>query len=165
MTEAIKNQVDAAFRIRRAVCIISEKRPSIERSTIDQFLRFISPSMVSANGVGFPRTCRRHPLNDERTREGGSRALVLYFHIGNAILGFYEYLKIEANVARVEPEVLDAQLSEALDKLNARIDLLEGIARLGLDASNVIGDAMSGYTLSLPQSAETDDVPTVESLS
>lgn len=129
----IKEQLEVSFRIRRAVCAISEKSPSYARSVIDQFLKFIAPSMASGNGVDFPFTCRRHTANPENAAHGtNGKWPTLYFHIGNAILGFYDGVK-----------------GIQCPGLEARITLLERIGRQGMDAFRVDGDDMNGYQLNL----------------
>lgn len=125
-----REQIDAAFRIRRAICAISERQPTYARCVVDQFLRHIAPSMATYRGVDFPATCRRFPGNSERSALSGNKYTALYFHIGNAILGLYEIVE-----GRECPTLED------------RITLLETIARFGLEQFPVDGDDMTGYTL------------------
>lgn len=141
MTE-VQTKLDAAFRIRRAICIISEKRPSQERAVIDQFLQHIAPSMAHAYGCNFPRTCRRHALNAERMREGLGKAPTLYFHIGNAILAFYDYLNLLTK-ASTPP----AKLEAALATIERRVFIVECVAKYGLDSFYCDGSDSSGFAL------------------
>lgn len=120
-------QIDAAFRIRRAICAISEKQPTYARCVIDQFLRHIAPSMT---GSDLPVTCRRFAPGSERAMHGGGKYPTLYFHIGSAVMGFYE-----TTTGRECPTLED------------RIALLENVAKYGLDQFTVDGDDMTGYTL------------------
>lgn len=124
--------MDDAFKLRRCIVQISERSPSHARSVIDQFLRFITPSMAKTGGADFPVTCRTHRLNSERTggTNGQGKYPTLYFHIGNAVLGFYRAL------ATGEAEIL-----------HLRMNLLDGIAIFGLDQFYVDGDEGTGYTL------------------
>lgn len=126
-----EQQLDVAFRIRRAVCNISEKSPSFARSVIDQFLKFIAPSMARGNGVDFPFTCRRHWANAEHAAHGtNGKWPTLYFHIGNAILGFYDGVRgIEC------PNLIE------------RLNLLDAIARFDLEAFVAVGTDAEGYRL------------------
>lgn len=141
MTE-VQAKIDAAFRMRRAICLISEKRPSQERAVIDQFLMHIAPSMAPAYGGNFPRTCRRHPLDQDRMKEGLGKAPTLYFHIGNAILGFYDYLNLLTKAA-TKPH----DLERALETIERRVFILESVARYGLDYFYVDGSDSTGYAL------------------
>jgi len=125
-----REQIDVAFRIRRAICAISEKQPTYARCVIDQFLRHIAPSMATYRGADFPVTCRRFAGNPERAAHGVTRYTALYFHVGSAILGLYE--------------VIDGRECPTLED---RITLLENVAKYGLDQFTVDGDDMTGYTL------------------
>jgi hypothetical protein len=136
-------KLDLAFRLRRALCAISEKRPSVERARLDSFLRFIStsPSILRAKGVDFPYTIRRHPNSPERTMES-SKATILYFHVGNAILAFYDYINATKNI-----DLSPAQVEEFEVNAGARVQLLECIARIGLDQCRISGDDLIGRSL------------------
>lgn len=144
-------KLDLAFRLRRALCAISEKRPSIERARLDGFLRFIStsPSILRAKGVDFPVTCRRHPNSPERTTES-SKATILYFHVGNAILGFYDYIAATKN-----PDLSPSQVEEFEVIATARVQQLEYIARAGLDQCEINGDDLTGRKLVYPNVSDS----------
>lgn len=127
----LENAIDDAFKLRRCIVQISEKSPSHARSVIDQFLRFIAPSMAKTGGADFPVTCRRHPRDAARCGSTvNGKYPTLYFHVGNAVLGFYHAL------ATGESEFL-----------HRRLKLLETIAVLGFDEFFVVGDESIGYTL------------------
>lgn len=130
MTDSVKNQLDTAFRIRRAICQISESQPSFARCVIDQFLPSISPAQVRSQGISFPQTCRRHRGNPERSSVASGVYPMLYFHIGNAILAYYE-----------------ATIHGECAEMEGRVELLENIARHGLSNYRVEGDDMTGYAL------------------
>lgn len=138
---AKEGTIDLAFRLRRALCSISEKRPSYERAILDQFLRYISPSQARSYGSDFPHTTRRHPRNPERCVERGVSTL-LYFHTGNAILGFYDYIAAEA----AKPYVVAKEGSAYIVALE-RINRLEAVAKLGVGAFYPEGNDMEGHEL------------------
>lgn len=139
----IEEQMDAAFRIRRAVCAISEKSPSHARSVIDQFLKFIAPSMARDGATEFPVTCRRCAPLAENAAYGAGRWPTLYFHIGNAILGLYDGVRGIHHPG-----------------IESRIALLESIAKLGMDSFRVRGDDREGYYLKEASS----ELPNIESV-
>ena len=131
----LENAMEDAFKLRRVIVQISEKSPSHARSVIDQFLRFIAPSMARTAGADFPVTCRRNSRDAERTtgtNGQGKYPLLSYISTSGmqTLLGFY------AALATGDPEAL-----------HQRLNLLEGIAILGLDNFVVVGDEVSGYTL------------------
>lgn len=122
---------DAAFRLRRAVVQISERQPSHARSVIDQFLKFIAPSMASNGGADFPITCRRTPLDPERSSmDTPGKFPLLYFHIGNAVLGFYDCLAGKPTAV-----------------FESRLALLQSIAAYELEDFVPYGDNGAGYRL------------------
>ena len=124
-----KQHLDTAFKLKRAIVAISDRLPSHGKCIVDQFLRFVSPTFVRGYGVEFPHTCRQHPRNAERCRDGSGKYPLLYFHVGNAILAYYDMLQDKESLV-----------------LN-RITLLEEIAVRGLDAFAIIGNDVDGYLL------------------
>jgi len=126
---ALRVQMDFAFRIRRAICVISEKQPTYARCVIDQYLQHIAPSMALARGADFPVSYRPH-VNVERAASHTGKYPALYFHIGSAIKGFYE-----------------VAYGRECPALEARVALLESIAQYGMDIHTVEGDDMTGYAL------------------
>jgi len=127
----LKAAFDAAFRLRRTVVQISERQPSHARSVIDQYLKFIAPSLAGNYGSDFPITCRRAATNNERCRvEMPGKYPLLYFHISNAILGYY-----------------DGVTGKSPDAFESRLKLLTSIARLGIDEYVVDGDTLRGFVL------------------
>lgn len=135
---------DNAFDLRRAIVAISERQGSQLRSTIDQFLRHVSPGMLTSH-ADFPVTVRRHPVDPERCISWLSRDQMLCFHVGNTILGYYE---------TVRPRVGEGQKSVAV--FRKRLHLLEQIAGLGLDEFIVVGTDSIGYTLRLKDDERRD---------
>lgn len=129
-----KEQLDYAFKLRRAIVAISERQPSHAKCIVDQFLRLISPGFARGYGVDFPHTCRRAYNSDEKSRDSGKYPL-LYFHVGNAVLSYYDMI-LDRKDKPFEPAVLDA-----------RIKLLEDIAIRGFDNFVPWGDTMGGWHL------------------
>jgi hypothetical protein len=136
-----KEQLDYAFKLRRAIVAISERQPSHAKCIIDQFLRLISPQFARGYGVDFPHTCRRACHSDEKSRESGKHPL-LYFHVGNAVLAYYDMI-LDRKDKPFEPAVLDA-----------RIKLLEEIAIRGFD-NFVPWGGPDGYSLIDTDAART----------
>jgi hypothetical protein len=129
----LKAAFDAAFRLRRIVVSISERQPSHARSVIDQYLKFIAPSLAGSYGSDFPITCRRAATNPERSRVdtgGPGKWPLLYFHISNTILGYY-----------------DGLLGKPPEVFESRLKLLNGIAKFGLDDYVIDGDTLRGFVL------------------
>lgn len=125
-----ENPYDAPFRLRRVIVLISERQGSQLRSTLDQFIRHVSPGMIHSH-ADFPVTVRRHPANVERCQSWLSRDQMLFFHVGNAVLGYYDTLRKGGDAGLFENQV----------------KLLEQIAGLGLDEFVVVGTDSIGYTL------------------
>lgn len=123
------NPFDNAFKLRRAIVAISERQGSQLRSTLDQFIRHVSPGMLNSH-ADFPVTVRQHPVDRERAGSWMSRDQMLCFHIGNAVLGYYDTMR-----------------KGAPDTFGERLALLEQIAALGLDEFVVVGTDSVGYTL------------------
>lgn len=129
MSGTTKEHLDTAFKLKRAIVAISDRLPSHAKCVVDQFLRHVSPSFVRAYGVDFPHTCRQHNRNPERCRDGSGKYPLLYFHVGNAILAYYDSVQGKQSLVA------------------NRIILLEEIAIRGLDAFAVIGNDVDGYLL------------------
>jgi hypothetical protein len=122
-------------RIRDTICAISEKQlvPG-GRAVVDNYLKYLSRSLAYQYGSEFPVTCRRHAKDHERAAYGNGKLSVLYFHIGNAILGLYDGWKLP----------LTATWPAYIEK---RIRLLELIRDLHLDKFTVDGDVSEGFAL------------------
>lgn len=131
-----QNPFDNAFKLRRAIVAISERQGSQLRSTLDQFIRHVSPGMVGSH-ADFPVTIRRHPVDRERCTQWLSRDEMLCFHVGNAVLGYYDTLRLSNSPILVS----------SASAFSTRLALLESIAVLGLSEFVVVGSDMAGYTL------------------
>jgi hypothetical protein len=129
-----QNPFDNAFQLRRAIVAISERQGSQLRSTLDQFIRHVAPGMVNSHS-DFPITVRRHNLDRERADRWLTRDEMLCFHVGNAVLAYYDTCRFPP-CTHVMTAVFDARLA-----------LLESIAVLGLDEFVVVGTDSVGYTL------------------
>jgi hypothetical protein len=102
---------------------------------LDAYFRHISPTLRERADTYFPRTVRRHPRNPERTREYGSKFLALYFHVGNAILGYYD-------------AVMAVRMNQKIgEELESRIALLEAVAAEGMDKFCLEGTDAGGFFL------------------
>ena len=123
-----ETKIDPAFALRRAIVALSDTLPSHATCVVDQFIRFVTPAMTRDRGVGFPHTCRQHRLDPERCTGTGKYPL-LYFHVGNAVLAYYDTLAGEAPV------------------FNTRLALLEEIAVLGMESFTIHGNERIGFTL------------------
>jgi hypothetical protein len=120
-------------RLRTALADIELKQPSAARAILSSYYRFITtaPSMTVQADAHFPRTVRQHPADPERCTEGeGNKYILLYFHVGNALLALYD--SVVPPVAQV---------------LETRIALLEEIAANGLERYLISGDDRRGYCL------------------
>lgn len=136
-------------RLRKSLAIISEKSPSSARALLDAYFLFLAPSRRLQQDQMFPRTVRRHPRSDERSTEFGNKYLLLYFHVGNAILAYYDSLN-EAGQKDFDAEATI---------LGDRVRLLEEIAREGIDAYALDGDDTKGYALIHKKAKAKDAVP------
>jgi hypothetical protein len=132
MTEDTKTNLDDAFKLRRAICAVADGLQSQYKCMVDQFLRFVSPSMVREYGSNFPYTCRTHNLNAERCSHSGLYPL-LYFHIGNAIKAYYDGFHGQTYIQA--------------DSFPDRLRLLEEVAIQGLYAFTFDGSDSLGYSL------------------
>jgi len=101
------------------------------RSLVDAFVRHLSPSMKDNGDSNFPVTIRPHKANPEATMNSG-RAAVLTFHIGNAVLAYYDALTFA---------------TKSLANFEARVRLIEEIGNSGLETYGVVGDDATGYSL------------------
>jgi hypothetical protein len=118
-----KRILDAIFRI-------SEKLPAQFRAYVDAYYRFVSPSMSWTWDQHFPTALRRHPQDTDHTTME-QKENILYFHIGNAIVTYYEALNdVPGGI-----------------NLPRRIALLEQIAKVGYSTMVVQGDDRTGYYL------------------
>lgn len=128
-----ENPFDNAFKLRRALVAISERQGSQLRSTLDQFLRHVSPGMVNSH-ADFPVTVRRHPVDKSRCVSWLSRDQMLCFQVGSAVLRYYDTVTMPKSAA-------------ANQDFMVTLSLLEEIGTLGLDEFIVVGTDSIGYTL------------------
>lgn len=131
------------------------------RAILSGYYRFINPKM---NKVDFPRSLRPHPGNAEHGTEGGSKYLVLYFHVGNAIEGMYAAYKLDLERAELHPDNAQgraAQLpgvEEAVAILEQRVQLLERLATTTLDKWFLMGDDARGFHMDISRPAADKEI-------
>lgn len=126
-----------AVLIRDAIVRISEVAPSSARSMIEQYLRLIAPSLAHGGTTSLPFTVLTKIGNEERyspREEQPMKYTVLCFHIGSAILAYYQSVR--------ERTVLPI--------LERRTDFLGRVAKLGMERMTVGGSNQTGYYLSEP---------------
>jgi hypothetical protein len=124
---------ELANRMKAAVAKIAEApgTPTQATATITAFLRHIASPLRKKAQQDFPTTIRPHPLNKEHSQYSGTKWSLLCFHIGNAILGYYDYLLGKF----------------PLDNLEERIKLLENIAVKTINMYRRSGSDSKGYFL------------------
>lgn len=127
---SVEKHLDIAFRLKRAICAVSDTLPTHSKCIVDQFLRHVSPTFARSYGSEFPHTCRVHPKDAERCRDGSGNYPLLYFHVGNAVLAYYDTI-----LGRVQP------------KMDDRIQLLEDIAVRGFHNFVRHGSDVDGFRL------------------
>ena len=127
---SLKQRADILARqMRQDIANIGLSCASNLRCTVDRYLRCISPAFAGDGDEHFPITHRR-AVHHRHACSQDNRDAVLCFHIGEAILAYYNLYR-EMNV---EQEF-------------ASIAYLHEIATLGLDAFKVFGTASGGYRL------------------
>lgn len=131
--EALKVQRlnEYANRIREAIAKIDLVSHTATRAILCGYYQQLNYKLARFGQQNFPKTVRRHASSDERSTEFGKPTL-LFFHVGNAILGMYAYALGHADTKGV---------------LESRIKLLEGIAEEGISAFAIVGDDNVGFTL------------------
>jgi hypothetical protein len=137
----------AGSRSRIALGKISEALPSFSRSMVEGYVRFLGPTLRLRGASEFPATVRRQPGDPERCAHGDSKYHVLYFYIGNAILGYYDALNL---IVDVKPRMVDPLIVlPAIHTLERRVEFLEEIAasKHGLLDFRIEGDDKTGYAL------------------
>lgn len=107
-----------------------------DRHRIDSYQRHISPAMAKHNDSMLPTSIRRHVRDADRT---AGPTGIIYFHVGNAIVTYYEY-------------VLGMDVADALER---RVALLEQIAAKGSKNFRIIGNDSQGFML-----MHRDEMPT-----
>lgn len=126
-----------AICLRRVIVSLSEKSHSQVKAILDAYLRHIHPTLAEKGDTMFPHSVKRHPVNPERTTQSvwGS---VLCFHVGSAILGFYDLVL----AARSQSE---AFVDSATLLLMGRIAKLEKINAEGMAECFIQGDVGTGF--------------------
>lgn len=137
---ALAEHVDLASHaicLRRVIVSLSEKSHSQVKAILDAYLRHIHPTLAEKGDTMFPHSVKRHPINPERTTQSvwGS---VLCFHVGNAILGFYDLVLAIRNGN-------EAFMDGAALQLMGRIAKLEKINAEGMAECYIQGDAGTGF--------------------
>lgn len=133
-------------RISTALANLSLGVPTQARCILDGYFRFLGKSMVH---VDFPRTLRVQPNNPEASAEGaGSKYLLLYFHVGNAVKTYQQLgysLRSWAGIA-ITPAGETAVKAE-FAALEARTAHLEMLARTKLADLHITGSDAQGWRL------------------
>lgn len=143
----VRRATDYANRLRLAVGKISEVSDSSVRAVLDLYFPLINPRRVRQGQQFFPRAVHRHARNDERSAGDGGKINLLFFHVGNAILGIYE------SVLAAGTPMFDVECTALGDKVR----LIEHIAMYGLAVMFYVGDDSRGFALQVDKPAS--DVP------
>jgi hypothetical protein len=90
MVEDAARIASAALGIRKALgMLIGNIRETTIETVLSGYYRMLSPSMAPTRGSEFPRTLYSHAKNPDRSSKSGWGNLIC-FHVGNAILAYYE---------------------------------------------------------------------------
>ncbi len=126
----IRYGVAAVQRIKTALGRITERpeTPTAARNLLQGFAKVCNPKLDRSS---FPVTHHPCPLNPDNARDGESKWLVLYNIIGCAINAVQECY-------RKRIDVKDAE---------RRITILEVLSDYKIDALEITGNGVNGYTL------------------
>jgi hypothetical protein len=117
-------------RIRKATFGITDREGirTEDRHRIDAYQRHVSPQLANQGDSMLPTSIRRHVRDADRT---ASPTGIIYFHVGNAIVTYYEYVR-------------GVDVAEALER---RVALLEDLAKRGANNFRIIGSDAEGFML------------------
>lgn len=148
-----------AKRLRIALNTISPASDTSVRNVLDLYYNLLSitPRLVSDGDSNFPRKPVFHAVNRERfTVVVPTKTNLLISVFGAAVLGLYE-------IADAQWHLSDSESLRALDELSvkveARVYLIEQIARYGLGKLRVDGTDQTGYTLVKPAVRVSEPAP------
>jgi len=155
-----------AVYIRDAIVRISDKSPTSARSTIDGFLRILSPSMARAGDSVFP--VNLYPHGDHRTTQDGKWS-VLCYHIGAAISSYYQWCEAERMLQDLNRQTTgkipdQATCDQVVALATFRLRKLQRIAKHGLECFRVDGDIQNGYHLIGPDEETPNGLKSVNLL-
>lgn len=128
------NPAKVQQELRTAIHAISQQCNTSQRAVLDRYLRLVSPRLAERGEAEFPQPLRRHGANSGRSMYPGVGNL-LCFHVGNALMAFYE-----ACLAGEPGEVLEPRLYR-----------LKRIAQSGVAQCRVRGNDQDGYFLAVSE--------------
>ena len=120
---------ESVGQIQKDIVKIMTKLPSDLQSLLSRYIRCASPAFVEMEDSEFPKSLYRHPRNPHASVRGGW-GNVLCFHVGDAILSYYNLYRGIHN-----------------DEEFAAIQYLHEIATVGTEFFKVTGDDTTGYML------------------
>jgi hypothetical protein len=145
----IRRATDYANRLRIAVGKISDASDSSIRGVLDAYFPLINPKRVRQGQQFFPRTVRHHARSFERSTENSGKIGLLFFAVGNAVLGIYDSVLAAGTSA----------FGSEITALGDRVRLLEYIALHGLASVYYDGDESRGWALQVAKPASNVPKP------